>query len=47
METRDASEVPSVYSVPLVKIVVHKEVGVDRVELQHVITAEKRKEGLR
>jgi 6,7-dimethyl-8-ribityllumazine synthase len=36
VETRDASEVPGAYSVPVVKTVVHKVVGFDRVELQHL-----------
>ena len=43
-ETRDASEVPHVCSVPVVKTVVHKVVRFDRVELRHVVTAERRRE---
>jgi hypothetical protein len=43
VETRDASEVPDVYSLLVIKIVGHKVVGFDRVELQHVITAERHK----
>jgi hypothetical protein len=39
--------VPGVYSAPVVKAVGYKVVGFDRVELQHVITAERHKEGLR
>ena len=46
-ETRVAWEVPGVYSVLAIKIVGQKVVGFDRVELRHVITAERRKEGLR
>ena len=45
VEARDASEVPGVYSVLVIKIVGHKVVGFDRVELQHVIKAYE--EGLR
>ena len=45
-ETRVAWEVPGVYSVLAIKIVGHKVVGFDRVELQHVVTAENQ-EGLR
>jgi 6,7-dimethyl-8-ribityllumazine synthase len=43
VETRDASEVPGAYSVPVVKAVVHEVAGFDRVELRHVITAERHK----
>jgi hypothetical protein len=46
VETRDASKMPGLYSVLVIKTVGHKVVGFDRVELQHVITAE-HKEGLR